>query len=94
MLLFMYLFHLFWRANQFESLKIAGVCLNICLNNCSFHEGRTFSVVNEVFPMVWRTPWKNAAGPACRRNEAASCAEGKGVAATVAPSSHILFVGN
>ena len=27
------------------------------------------------------------------KNETASCAEGKGVAATVAPSSHILFVG-
>ncbi len=27
-------------------------------------EGRTFVVVNGVFPMVWITPWKNAARPA------------------------------
>ncbi len=40
-----------------------------CLKTPAFRvEGRTFSVVNVAFPMVWRTPWKNAAGPACRRN--------------------------
>ena len=42
--LFKLLFHLFWRANQFGSLKIAGV---------SF-VSRTFSVFYEYLPMVWR----------------------------------------
>ena len=43
-LLVSFVVHLNWRANQFESLKIAGV---------SF-VSRTFSVFYEYLPMVWR----------------------------------------
>jgi hypothetical protein len=49
------------------NLKIAGffVCSFVRSFVRSFGvEGRTFSVVNGVFPMNWMTPWKNAAGPA------------------------------
>ena len=53
---------------------------------------RTFSVVNEVFPMVWRTPWKNAAGPACERNNARPTGKGRWDAATVAPSPFLITV--
>jgi hypothetical protein len=41
-----------------------------------------------------KLPWRTLPVRPVTKNETASCAEGKGVAATVAPSSHILFVGN
>ncbi len=72
--------HLFWWIRSIYFLWGEREHLSIrCLKSPAFCvEGRTFSVVNESFPMIWILPWKNAAGPACRRNnETASCTEGK-----------------
>ncbi len=73
---------LFWRANQLNSKNFAGVFVSFS----SLGHFQYFMTLSHCLGHRCRTL-------PVRPNETASCAEGKCVAATVAPSSH-MFVGN